>query len=175
MLKNDTTMTVFRENNNDIQRLDFCILRDSVVSLYWKKDVLESDLDWFKNENYEIISFDCKTWTDEIEMHKQLKQNLYFPDYYGMNLNALNDCLSDFEIIKTGQIIVFEHLDSIDSRLLHDLLDVFAINSRQQLLFGKRLIILAQVDDPNIEIDPVGAFSVSWNGQEWLNSKRQIK
>lgn len=168
-------MTVFKENDSEIQRLDFCLLRDSVISLYWKKEILENDLKWFENENYEIISFDCKSWINEFEMHKQLKQNLHFPDYYGMNLNALDDCLSDFKIIKTGQIIVFEHLDSIDQRVLHDLLDVFATNSRQKLLFGKRLIILAQVDDPNLEIDPVGAFTVLWNGHEWLNSKRQIK
>jgi hypothetical protein len=58
---------------------------------------------------------------------------------------------------------------------MHGLLDTFAINSRQKLLFGERLIILAQVDNPNIEIEPVGAFSVLWNAQEWLNSKRQIK
>ena len=31
------------------------------------------------------------------EAHETLKQSLDFPDYYGKNLDALNDCLSEIE------------------------------------------------------------------------------
>lgn len=31
------------------------------------------------------------------EAHKELKASLNFPDYYGENLDALNDCLSEID------------------------------------------------------------------------------
>lgn len=166
-------MAIFQNNPDEWQRLDWSILQKGWTSMYWKKEILETDLTWFKSENYSIVDFDCKTWTDEKEMHKQLKQKLNFPDYYGENFDALNDCLSDIEILDTGQIVTFRHLDNFDVRRVQILLDVFANNARQQMLFGKRLIVLAQVDNPNYQLDHVGATPVMWNGAEWLNSNRQ--
>lgn len=166
-------MATFKNNPDEWQRLDWSILQNGWTSLYWKNEILEKDLEWFKKENYSIVNFDCKTWTDEKQMHKQLKKKLGFPDYYGENFDALNDCLSDLEILNTGQIAIFKHLDSFDAKRVHILLDVFASNSRRQMLFGKRLIVLAQVDNPNYQIDPVGATPVMWNGAEWLDANRQ--
>ena len=165
-------MTIFRNSPDEWQRLDWAILQNGWTSLYWRNEILENDLDWFKKETYNIVDFNCKLWTDEIEMHRQLKQKLNFPDYYGENYDALNDCLSDLEILDEGLLITFRHLDSIDIKTIHILLDVFANNARRQLLFGKRIIILAQVDNPNFKIDPIGATPVMWNGQEWLDSTR---
>ncbi|MBX2985426.1 MAG: barstar family protein [Bacteroidia bacterium] len=166
-------MATFQNNPDEWQRLDWSILQNGWTSLYWKKEILETDLIWFKSENYSIVEFDCKTWTGENEMHKRLKDKLMFPDYYGENWDALNDCLSDLEITKAGQIVVFRHLDNLDTKSVHTLLDIFARNSRLQMLFGKRLIVLAQVDNPNYQIDQVGATPVMWNGAEWLDSNRK--
>lgn len=166
-------MAIFQNNPDERQRLDWSILQNGWTSLYWKKEILETDLTWFKCENYSIVDFDCKKWTSENEMHKQLRSKLIFPDYYGENWDALNDCLSDFEISDTGQIVVFRHLDNFDINRVHTLLDIFARNSRLQMLFGKRLIVLAQVDNANYQIDYVGATPVMWNGAEWLDSNRK--
>lgn len=166
-------MATFNDIKDIFQRLDWSILQNGWISLYWKKSILEKDIKWFEKENYNIVDFDCKSWTDRAEMHGQLKQKLNFPDYYGMNFDALNDCLSDIEINGAGQIVVFNHLDSIDIKTIHALLDVFADNSRKHILFGDRLIVLAQVDKPDFRIEPVGATSVIWNKQEFLDSKRQ--
>lgn len=166
-------MATFQNISDEWQRLDWLILQNGWVSLYWKKEVLEKDLQWFGIEKYSIIKFDCRTWSDKNEMHKQLKGKLNFPDYYGENLDALNDCLSDLEINDTGLIVVFQSLDSIEKNTISNLLDIFTINARRQLLFGNRLIILCQVDNPRFEIDPVGSTPVMWNGAEWLNSKRE--
>jgi RNAse (barnase) inhibitor barstar len=106
-------------------------------------------------------------------MHKQLKKELSFPDYYGENWDALHDCLSELEISEMGQILVFRHLDSFGAELVHNLLDIFAQNARRHMLFGKRLIALVQVDNPNYQPGEVGATSAIWNRAEWLNKNRQ--
>ena len=57
---------------------------------------------WLEERGYEVKSFDAAKWQSEGRMHDDLKTQLGFPDYYGANLDALNDCLSDLEFAKTG-------------------------------------------------------------------------
>lgn len=163
----------FKENNTDTDRLDYAIMRDGGISLYYKKSFLHSDLEWFEKEKYNVISFDCSKWDNEKRMHEHLKERLYFPDYYGMNFSALDDCLSDFEITQIGQVIVFENLDSLKRDLVTAILDTFVRASREKMLFGHRLIILAQVDEPHFEIGKIGGFTPAWNGKEWFNDSRK--
>ena len=167
-------MAVFENNPDEWERLDWRISQNGWTSLYWQQSILDKDLDWFKKEKYNIVDFDCTTWTDINRIHKDLKKKLDFPDYYGENFNALNDCLSDFEINKTGLVIVFRHFQIVDKDIANGLLDIFARNSRLQSLFGKRLLTLVQVDNPKYEINAVGSYDVLWNGAEWLNSKRGL-
>lgn len=166
-------MATFKNIPDEWQRLDWSILQNGWTSLYWKEEILERDLLWFISQRYSFVDFNCQSWKDEGEMHKQLKEKLHFPSYYGENWNALNACLSDQEISGPGQIVVFRHVDNLDSNCVHQLLDIFACNSRLQALFGKQLIVLAQVDNPNYQIDPVGATSVIWNRAESLAPNRQ--
>ena len=167
-------MAVFENNPHEWQRLDWQILQNGWTSLYWQQRILDKDLDWFKKEKYNIIDFDSTKWTDTNQIHKDLKNLLDFPDYYGENFDALNDCLSDLEINETGLIVVFRHFQTISTDRAHVLLNIFARNSRLHNLFGKRLLTLVQVDNPNYQIDPVGSSPVLWNGAEWLNSKRGL-
>jgi len=165
-------MAIFENNPDEWQRLDWQILQNGWASLYCQQNILNKDLDWLKNEKYNIVDLDCTKWTDTNQIHKHLKKQLDFPDYYGENLNALNDCLSDLEINEPGLVIVFRHFQSVEKDIAHGLIDIFARNSRLHNLFGKRLLTLVQVDNPSYQIDPVGSSPVLWNGAEWLNSKR---
>ena len=167
-------MAFFENNPDEWQRLDWQVLQNGWTSLYWQQNILDNDIDWFKKENYNIVDFDCTKWTDTNKIHKDLKKHLDFPDYYGENFNALNDCLSDLEINDTGLVIVFKHFQTVDKYIAHGLLDTFARNSRLHNLFGKRLLTLVQVDNPKYEIEAVGSYEVLWNGAEWLNSKRGL-
>lgn len=167
-------MAVFENTPEEWRRLDWQILQNGWTSLYWQESILNTDLDWFRQEKYKILELDCSKWTDESRIHKDLQGVLGFPDYYGENLNALNDCLSDMEIIETGLLIVFRHFQVVEKELAHKLLDVFADNSRRQGLFGRRLLTLVQTDNPTYQIEPVGSDPVLWNGAEWLNSKRNL-
>ena len=166
-------MAIFQNDLNTYKRLDWAILKNGWTSLYFKMSVLENDLKWFEKEHYTIADFDCRTWTDKNAMHQQFKQIFHFPEYYGENAAALNDCLSELEIPGTGLIVVFRHLDNIDAAQVHLLLDNFATNSRWHMLFGKRLMVLAQVDNPGFETSPVGASRAMWNMAEWMDSDRQ--
>lgn len=42
-----------------------------------------------------MIILDGKRMGDKTAMHRELKQKLGLPDYYGGNLDALNDCLGE--------------------------------------------------------------------------------
>ena len=169
-------MGVFKRNGRiDPDGLDWQILQNGWTSLYWRTSILDDDLKWFEKENYVIVEFNCKTWDNGGVMHSQLKDKLNFPDYYGENFNALRDCLSDLNIIKTGFVFVFRHLDNIDKQRAHAILDIVADSARFHMLFGNRIITLAQVDNPDYEIDALGQTTAQWNGQEWLDSRREIK
>lgn len=41
------------------------------------------------------ILIDCSLISSKEELHTAIRQELNFPDYYGMNLDALSDCLTD--------------------------------------------------------------------------------
>jgi RNAse (barnase) inhibitor barstar len=159
-------MAVFNENGDLWQRLDWLILKNGWVSIYCKNEILEKDIDWFKNEKYSIVIFDCLSWENESEMHRQFKKNFNFPEYYGENLDALSDCLSYIEIYQTGKVIVFKKFDKINHSLQFHLLDIFADCARKQLLFGNRFLILVQVVNPNFEIKSIGATPLIWNSNE---------
>ena len=41
------------------------------------------------------ITIDCTLIPDKAALHQALAQALHFPNYYGNNLDALYDCLTD--------------------------------------------------------------------------------
>ncbi len=47
---------------------------------------------------------------DKAQLHKLLKETLDFPDWYGENLDALADCLTDIHTPTTIEIDDFEAL-----------------------------------------------------------------
>jgi RNAse (barnase) inhibitor barstar len=167
-------MAIFQNTPEEWQRLDYKIFLNGWTSLYWQHAILNNDIRWFKAESYKIIEFDCSKWSDLNQLHDDLKDSLRFPDYYGKNFNALNDCLYDIEITETGLLIVFLHFDCLEKVIAHNLLSIFTDSSRQHILFGQRLLTLVQVDDPNYKIEGIGTCAVSWNDAEWLNSKRNL-
>jgi hypothetical protein len=51
--------------------------------------------------------------------------------------------------------------------------DIFAGVARHGLLFGHRMLLLLQVENPSFVMQPVGATPVTWNPWEWLRSTRE--
>jgi RNAse (barnase) inhibitor barstar len=171
-------MATFTKDIEVFQRLDYALLQNSAISMYYRTEILNADIDWLKNHGYQIDSFDCSLWYTEEEMHIPLARQLNFPDYYGHNLNALNDCLSDIEISsKGGRVLVFNRYDVFAQHQTETawyVLDIIANNSRQALLFGEHFFVLLQSADPAIHFESVGACPVMWNRKEWLNKNRGL-
>lgn len=164
------------KKQSEEDKLDFVILRDGAISMYHNPDVLHIDMGWLLDARYSIIDIDTSNWTPKTA-HKAIKEKMGFPDYYGENMNAFNDCLRDiYPMDKTGLVIVLRHFEDFayqDRGFAHAILDSIASQAREWLITGKRLIGLVQSGDPYLEFDKVGGYNPMWNGREWFDAHRK--
>jgi len=158
--------------------LDFSLLQNSPVVLYFHSEVLDEDTAALRREGYQIEKFDCTGWHAESNFHADIAARLAFPDYYGRNLDAFNECIGDIEVPDAGgTALVFCRFDLFtlrEPRVAQVILDIMASASRHQLMFGRRLLTMVQSNDPRIDFQPIGAQPVMWNPREWLNKNRGI-
>ena len=129
------------------------------------------------------MSLDASGWATAADFHRDVAEALEFPEYYGRNLAAFNDCLKDVVAYSYGSrryvggtALVLLRFDAFTDRqpdTAQAVLDIFAGQARTAALAGHRMLCLVQSDDPNLEFSPVGATAVLWNPQEWLNVNRR--
>lgn len=171
-------MAAFSTDEREWQRLDLRLLQNSPVALYHSAVLLDEDLTLLRTEGYTIDEFDCSKWRTESDFHADMAARLAFPDYYGRNLDAFNDCIGEIEVPDSGgRAIVFRRFDSFarrESRVAQVILDILASASWHCLLFGRRLLTLAQSDDPRTQFEPIGAHPVLWNPREWMDKNRGL-
>ncbi|WP_165453918.1 barstar family protein [Hyunsoonleella flava] len=155
---------------------DIEILKDGPICKYFKNGILDKDLNWFNNKNFEVIEMNCRNWNRK-NAHRKLKDALNFPDYYGENMNAFADCLTDMYNKKhRGLVLVFRSYDSFveeDVKFAEAILDIIARESRIWLLTGQKLIGLIQSDNPDLDFPELGGTSPIWNPSEWFNADRK--
>ncbi|PZM85428.1 MAG: hypothetical protein DKT66_04395 [Candidatus Melainabacteria bacterium] len=159
-------------------RLDFQLLLDGAVTLYYSADIMHEDCEWLKQHKYKVRDLDASNWNTEAAFHADVKRILEFPSYYGENLNAFSDCLSDLEMDEDGGFaIAIRHFNSF-FRVMPDraqaVLDIIETNSRRHLLIGKRLIALVQTDNPRVVYEHVGCITPSWNPRERMERNRGL-
>ena len=171
-------MAAFSDDPSEFQRLDWELLQNGAVTLYFQRRTLDGDVAWLRAHGYRVEEFDCAGWADQQDMHRALAQSLSFPDHYGMNLDAMNDSIAQVDVSVEGGLALvflrFDELASEDRRTAQAVLDILADNARRLLLFGRRLLVLVQSDDPRIAFQPVGASPVLWNRKEWLDKSRGV-
>ena len=171
-------MAAFSDDPETLQRVDWRLLQTGPVTLYWRPEYMRQDVECLEAHGYLIHHFDVTDWNDLTKMHGEFQSKLAFPSYYGKNLDALNDCLSDIAIPNdAGTALTFAHFDSLiatQPTVAAALLDILADNSRRAMLFGKRLIALVQTDSPDLRTGPIGATTGNWNCREWLDSNRKL-
>lgn len=171
-------MACFSDDDELQHRPDYELLQTGPITLFFKTALLDEKLAWLREHQYKVAEVDCSGWKTEQHLHAAIADTLAFPDYYGQNLDALNDCLKDVEIpAESGLVLAFRRYDNL-ARIFHDLafqvLDIIAYQSRNHLLFGRRFIILVQSDDPSLSFPSVGACPVTWNSAEFLNRNRGV-
>jgi RNAse (barnase) inhibitor barstar len=171
-------MVAFRDDADDFQRLDYALLQNGSITLYYQIEFLAEDVAWLAAHGYRIDNFDCTDWQTKQDMLTAFASTLKFPSYFGQNLDALNDCLSDVDVPENGgRVLVFQRYDTFAAKMpdvAWTVLDIIETNSRLFLLFGQHLITLLQSDDPQIQFNAVGGCPVMWNNREWLNKNRGL-
>ncbi|MDN3451844.1 barstar family protein [Planococcus sp. APC 3906] len=151
------------------------MLNGSII-LFRKTDILEKTSRKIEAEGFEIVRFDCGEWDEEL-FHKEVARKLNFPAYYGENLNAFSDCLSDLPINNTGILLVFTHFQSFLAKhpeVAIAMLELIHINSWRFLLEGKAVISFIHSTDPEISLPAIGGMVPEWNGEEWFDKDRGI-
>ncbi len=169
-------MTAF--DQGDLDRIDWAMFQNGWITLYWNRDILEEDCTWLTQHRYQVYRLDCANWSSAAEALRDLGSALHFPDYYGQNLDAFNDCLSDLDVAADGGTAIvllrYDRFAQVDRKTAQAILDIFASNARHFMLFGRRLATLVQSDDPGLAFAPVGSTAVDWNRREWLNKNRGL-
>jgi Barstar (barnase inhibitor) len=164
--------------------VDFRLVRNTFVTMFWRSSLLDETIEWPRSRGYDVVEFDAASWASAAEMLDEVAAGLEFPDYFGRNLDALNDCMRDvasgdygWHADATGLVVALRGFDafaSVDRGTAQILLDIFADQARCAILIGNRIICLVQSNDPQLSFKPVGAMPVVWNDAEWLDSKRGL-
>jgi RNAse (barnase) inhibitor barstar len=163
---------------------DFQLVRDSFVTMFWSRAVLQEATGWLNDHGYHVMTLDASAWTLPSDMHREVAAALDFPDYYGRNLDALNDCMGDVAAgdygapaDATGLVLVLMNFDTFAAShgpIAQALLDIFAAQARKAALFGHRMLCLVQSGDPKLSFEPVGATPAVWNDAESMDARRGL-
>ena len=126
-----------------------------------------------------MVEFDTGSWASRDDMFDDFAERFHFPDHFGRNLDALNDCMGDvgWHADATGLVIVLRAFDAfatVDRRTAQIMLDIFADQARRAILIGNRILCLVQSNDPQLSFGPVGAMPVLWNDAEASDSRRGL-
>lgn len=147
----------------------FQLVKNSAVNVFWQS--LDETTAWLADHGYRLVRFDAGAWTTRADFHRDVKAALDFPDHYGDNLDAFNDCLRDVAAYTygadrdaTGTVLVFTRYDAFtrrEPRAAQAVLDIIAGTARFAMLYGHRMLCLVQSDDPDLAFEPVGATPVA--------------
>ncbi|WP_158257328.1 barstar family protein [Kineococcus xinjiangensis] len=162
---------------------DFELALAGPVVLFHRAALLYRARQLLVEAGYDLITVDASRWDNESVAHQELASALHFPDYYGANLDALNDCLSDLASYNgmtspaaAGFVLVVKHLEVLVQRMerfAYGLLSAYAQQARGAALIGHRMLCLAQTDDPDLHLAPLDTVEAAWNDAErFLPSRR---
>ncbi|CAL9612881.1 barstar family protein [Streptomyces sp. enrichment culture] len=156
---------------------------DTCVTLFWRKSLHRQASERLEDRGFRVIRLEAAQWNTERDMHHAMAAALDFPDYYGHNLDALNDCLGDVACHGgyddapegAGLVLAFTDYDRFATTCpdaAQSVLDIVARQARKAAVLRRRLICLVQSNDPQVLFERVGAMPVLWNNDEALDARR---
>lgn len=87
-----------------------------------------------------IVTLDCSAISTRRELHRVLAEALRFPDWYGSNLDALFDCLTDLDtataLTLTNWQALAVSLEEYGEKALQTLQDAAAENEDFRLILS---------------------------------------
>jgi len=158
-------MASFTPSDEQEHPLDFELFQTGWVTLYREIGGLEDDCNWLTRHSYVIHRLTAKPWASEADALREVGKALKFPAHFTHNLNALNDCLAGLKVPVDGgaaiAIMHYDHFARADSWCAHKILDIMARSARYHMLFGRRLAVLVQTDDPKLSFESL-ASTIAW-------------
>jgi len=156
----------------------FELLRLSPLTRFADPAMMAEEVHDLEADGYRCVPLDCSAWASEADFHTAVASALDFPDYYGRNLDAFNDCLSSIKLGECrGLVLVFSHWEvfarAAGDRSWH-VLDIIACASRFRLVYGDRLLALLHVSDPALRFEPIGRVGVVPSQREWSRKAREV-
>ncbi|KAA0955383.1 barstar family protein [Sporosarcina sp. ANT_H38] len=152
------------------------LMQDGCVTLFWNHSIYEENIETVRQEGFDIYSFDCTEWETD-NYHKDLAKTLKFPAYYGENLDAFNDCLSDKVPDHKGFVLAFRNYDIFAKKypeIAFNILDIIQEKSWQSLIEGKLVLSFVQSNDGKLIFPPLGGMIADWNTDEWFDENRGL-
>ena len=169
-------MSAFSLDDELNHHADFEIISRGGVSLFRNRSVMADALGELRELGYECVQLDATSW-GEPQLHTDFAAALNFPDYYGHNLNALRDCLSDVAHGEYGwtssatglavSILGYGDLRRRDEELALLAASILVSTTRNGLLLGHRLIWLLQVSESPLTLGPLDCIEARLDRREF--------
>ncbi|MGU3411147.1 barstar family protein [Microbacterium sp. M1A1_1b] len=145
-------MTTFSTDDVLSNRLDFEIARDDFVRRFQGVAAVREAETWLRREGYRVLDMDAGRWLNDRQMLSTFASALSFPSSFGMNLDALDDCMSDvaeaaygWDPSETGLVLVLHGFDRMAEQIPRPaahLQDILQKQGRYAALFGHRLLTI---------------------------------
>lgn len=171
-------MAVFDRNNLKAEWKIWQLCRYGPITLFRQASVLEETVRHLKEQKYLVHEFDCGKYEDDGKILADITTELGVIQDYDLtpNLAGFEDYLSDTVVpVESGLVLVLRNFDVFHSRFPYSaksLLEIISHRYHQDLLFGLRFFALIQINDPQMNFDPIHSFQIFWNDKESRLSDR---
>jgi RNAse (barnase) inhibitor barstar len=93
-------------------------------------------------ERPDILRLDARHYPDKDGLLAAIGEALHFPDYYGVNWDALEECLFDLSWWAGPVILLIEHSDALEGETLATLIDIWTEASAAWAEAGRGCVLL---------------------------------